>query len=109
MTQLTFLSPAGATLAVVQAAPGQSVMRAALDANVAGIEAECGGCLTCATCHVYLDADNAARVPAATQEEEDMLGYVAAERRPGSRLSCQLLAAADLDALVVQLPERQIA
>ena len=107
MTSITFLSPSGTTLATVQAKPGESVMRAALRAGVEGIEAECGGSLTCATCHVYVRDDQVGLLPPPSDDEEGMLDYAAAERRKGSRLSCQLVASEDLPELTVQVPVTQ--
>lgn len=106
MTVVTFLSPQGQPLREVALAPSQSVMQAALQAGVEGIEAECGGCLTCATCHVYVEG-GAEALPPAEADEEAMLAFVAAERRPNSRLSCQLHGADAIPALTVQLPDRQ--
>lgn len=91
----------------VEAAPGASVMETAIKHNVKGIDAECGGCLSCATCHVYVAADWADRLPPPEADEEDMLGFVAAERQPNSRLSCQLIVSAALDGLVVNIPAMQ--
>lgn len=106
MTLVTFLSPTGQTLREVRVAPGQSVMRAALQENVEGIEAECGGALSCGTCHVYVEAA-AAQLPPPEADETALLEYVAAERKDNSRLSCQLLGNPDLPSLTVRLPERQ--
>jgi len=108
MTSVTFLSPAGHTVAVVTVAPGTSMMEAAVQAQVRGIEAECGGSLICATCHVYVAPADSGRFPSPSADELAMLEFVAAERRAGSRLSCQLLGAADLESLSVELPERQV-
>ena len=84
---------------------GWSLMEAAIQNNVAGIIAECGGGCACATCHVYvLDAD---KLPPIADMEGDMLECTAAERQPNSRLSCQIKMSADMDGLVVQIPARQ--
>lgn len=91
----------------VDARPGQSVMRAALDAGIEGIVADCGGMLTCATCHVYVAADWIARLPAPTDEETGMLEFTAADRRDGSRLSCQIQVGPEIEGLTIELPERQ--
>ena len=69
---------------------GTSVMEAAIHNNVRGIDAECGGCLSCATCHVYVDATSTAELPTPDDAELELLDGVAAARRPESRLSCQL-------------------
>ncbi len=82
-------------------------MLGAIQASVPGIEAECGGALDCATCHVYVAPDWIDRLPAVSDEEDALLDSVAAERRPGSRLSCQINVSDALDGLVVHLPERQ--
>lgn len=86
---------------------GDSVMLGALQANLRGIDAECGGCLSCATCHVYVEDDWIGRVPAPDAMEMEMLDSVAAGQRPGSRLSCQLVVAPALDGLRVRIPDRQ--
>ncbi|CAN0486960.1 unnamed protein product [Phaeothamnion confervicola] len=84
---------------------GWSLMEAAIQNNIAGIIAECGGGCACATCHVYV-ADSAALPPIADMEG-DMLECTAAERQPNSRLSCQIKMSADMDGLVVLIPARQ--
>ena len=108
MTRATILSPTGATAAVVQPKAGESLMVAALNADVRGIEAECGGSMTCATCHVYVSERHAALFAPPTPDETAMLEFVAAERRATSRLSCQLVATASTPDFEVQLPERQV-
>jgi len=82
-------------------------MRGAIDHNLRGIDAECGGCLSCATCHVYVDEHFFPLLAPASDDELEMLTGVAAERRPQSRLSCQIPMTAALDGLVVHMPERQ--
>lgn len=86
---------------------GDSLMHAAIAGNVRGIEAECGGCCSCATCHVYVDPGRAGDLPPPDASEIELLAGVAAERRPTSRLSCQIVATAALDGLVVEIPDRQ--
>jgi ferredoxin, 2Fe-2S len=91
----------------LQCKTGQSLMQAAVAANVAGIEADCGGMLTCGTCHVYVREPHASRLPPAGGEEDGMLEFTAAARRPNSRLSCQILLEDALDGLTVELPDSQ--
>lgn len=91
----------------ISVAPGQSLMKAAVDANVSGIEADCGGTLTCATCHVMLSPEWLAKLPPATADELDMLDFAASPVQAGSRLSCQIRLTPELDGLVVQLPASQ--
>lgn len=86
---------------------GTSVMEAAVHNNVRGIDAECGGCLSCATCHVYVDATSTAQLPSPDESELELLDGVAAQRRPESRLSCQLVMAPAMNGLVVQIPAKQ--
>lgn len=91
----------------LQGRPGDSLMQAAVAANVRGIEAECGGLLTCATCHVYVREPFAASLGPAAGDEAGMLEFTASPRRPNSRLSCQITLDASLDGLTVDLPETQ--
>lgn len=91
----------------VAGSAGQSLMRAALAAGVAGIAADCGGVLSCATCHVIVASEWAGRLPAPTADEQAMLEMTAAPREPGSRLSCQIVLTPALDGLVARLPDTQ--
>ncbi|WP_291937268.1 2Fe-2S iron-sulfur cluster-binding protein [Limnohabitans sp.] len=91
----------------LQALPGQSLMQAAVDANLPGIQADCGGLLTCATCHVVVPGDWLAKLPAMTSDEDAMLAFTAQTREPGSRLSCQIMLTPALDGLQVTLPASQ--
>lgn len=87
--------------------PGQSLMQAAVKANVRGIEAECGGMMTCGTCHVYVREPHAARLAAPSADEEGMLAFTAEARRENSRLSCQIPLTDAMDGLTVDLPATQ--
>lgn len=92
----------------IDAKPGSSVMENAVRNNVRGIDAECGGSCSCATCHVYVDDAFVSLLPPADDMENDLLDGVASERQPGSRLSCQITMTAELDGLTVRVPETQI-
>ena len=96
----------GAAIAL-QCKTGQSLMHAAVSANVHGIDADCGGLVTCATCHVYVREPHASRLPLPEADELAMLEFTASVRRPNSRLSCQIELSEDLDGLTVDLPESQ--
>ena len=87
---------------------GLSVMRGAVDNNVPGIDADCGGECACATCHVYVDPAWIDRVgtPEPGSQEASMLSFAAAAE-PNSRLSCQIKMSESLDGLVVRMPEGQ--
>lgn len=107
MPAVTYIEFDGSTH-VVDVADGENVMRGALNHDLPGIIGECGGGLACATCHCYVDdawADKAGKPT--SREETEMLESASAEIRPTSRLSCQIFMSADLDGLVVHLPETQ--
>jgi ferredoxin, 2Fe-2S len=106
MVWITYISAAGQQRRV-EGRVGSNLMLAAVQNNVRGIDGECGGCLSCATCHVYLDPEWQERFPAADSMEDEMLGFVAAERRPTSRLACQLVLTPECDGLRVFMPETQ--
>ena len=108
MTLITLhLTAADGTRRTLRSRPGVSLMTAAQAAGVDGIAADCGGCLTCATCHVYVDEAWRSRLPVPTADEASMLEMTAAERRHGSRLSCQIALDHSLDGLSVHLPDKQ--
>lgn len=90
----------------VEADVGGSVMHAALDNLVPGIDADCGGECSCATCHVMVAEDWLSKVGQLGETEESMLD-LNPERQSNSRLSCQIKITDELDGLVVQLPEFQ--
>ncbi|MFJ2115551.1 MULTISPECIES: 2Fe-2S iron-sulfur cluster-binding protein [unclassified Streptomyces] len=107
MPIVIFESPDGAQRKIT-AAPGTVLMQAAVSHGVAGIVAECGGNASCATCHVYIDARHGDQVGPPNEVEDEMLDFTAAERRPTSRLSCQIELSDALDGLVVLVPEEQV-
>lgn len=107
MVHVTFITHDGRQT-TVETAEGDSVMRAALAHDIAGITGECGGAMMCATCHCYVDDAWAGRVGAREDGEEDMLDSASCTITPTSRLSCQIRLTAALDGLVVHLPERQL-
>ena len=87
---------------------GRSVMQGAIENNVPGIDADCGGECACATCHVYVDPAWLGTIgtPADGSQEASMLSF-AALALPNSRLSCQITVNEALDGLIVRLPEGQ--
>jgi 2Fe-2S ferredoxin len=93
--------------AVLDVSEGTSVMQAATSNGVTGILAVCGGEMACATCHVYLEDGPIDALPPVGEEEDEMLGFVAAPREASSRLSCQLPMSAATDGLVVRVAPRQ--
>jgi 2Fe-2S ferredoxin len=91
----------------VEVAEGDSVMQGAINNMINGIVGECGGGLACATCHCYVDDAWTSRVGPPSATEKEMLEVAASERKPGSRLSCQITMRKELGGLVVRLPESQ--
>ncbi|MEN9314524.1 MAG: hypothetical protein RIS35_917 [Pseudomonadota bacterium] len=105
MPKVTFIEYNG-TPHQVEAVAGQSLMRAAVDNGVPGIDADCGGECACATCHVYVEPDWFDRTGERSEMEQSMLGF-AAVTQDNSRLSCQIVVSDALDGLVVRLPDGQ--
>jgi len=107
MPQVTYIDFDG-TQHVVDVPEGENVMRGAIYNGVEAITGECGGGLSCATCHCYIDDAWTDKVGGPSSEAEaELLESAAAEVKPTSRLSCQIDMTADLDGLVVRLPENQ--
>ena len=90
----------------VDVANGLSIMEGAIQNNIPGIDADCGGAMACATCHVYVKEEWFNNLPKKEQGEEDMLD-MAFEPKKNSRLSCQILVSKELDGIVVDLPKKQ--
>ena len=106
MPKVTFVGPDGSRR-TIDAATGDSVMAKAVRNGVPGIIGECGGNLSCATCHVYVDDTFLPVTGPAGDLEDDMLDLAVADRRTGSRLSCQITLGDGLDGLTVEVPEDQ--
>ena len=85
---------------------GLSVMEGAIQNNVSGIDADCGGSMACATCHVYVEEKWLDKLPKAEDAEVDMID-MAYEPKKNSRLSCQLIVSDELEGLTVTTPEKQ--
>lgn len=99
--------PAAKGSATITSKTGRSLMQAAQSGGVDGIAADCGGMLTCATCHVFVREPWASQLPPPGADELAMLDFTADLRQPNSRLSCQIRVSDDLDGLIVRLPESQ--
>lgn len=84
---------------------GLNLMEAAIANDVPHIEGECGGCLSCATCHVFVEPEWLGKLSEIDDMEDTMLEMTDVEREDNSRLSCQLIASPDLDGLVLHVPE----
>ena len=85
---------------------GLSVMEGAIQNDIPGIDADCGGSMACATCHVYVEDKWTNKLPEAEEAEVDMLD-MAFEPKKNSRLSCQIIVSDELDGLEVTTPEKQ--
>lgn len=103
----TFIAFDGTTTQV-EVDEGESLMQAAITNDINGIVGECGGSMMCATCHCYIDDAWLEAAGPRNDGEEDMLESATSEVRPQSRLSCQVKMSAELDGIVVRLPETQI-
>ena len=91
----------------IDVANGLSVMEGAVENNIPGIDADCGGSMACATCHVYVKEDWFNRLLPKQEGEDDMLDQ-AYEPKKNSRLSCQIQVSDKLEGLEVDLPEKQV-
>ena len=105
MVQITYIEFDG-TEHLVNSQPGISLMQVAIDNLIPGIDADCGGECSCATCHVMVSEDWLEKVGSPGEMEESMLG-LNPERQENSRLSCQVEVSQDLDGLRVTMPEFQ--
>mgnify|MGYP001427604889 CR=1 FL=1 len=105
MPKITYIEHNGKTH-TIDVAEGLSVMEGAVQNNIPGIDADCGGGMACATCHVYVKEEWFDKLPKKEDGEEDMLD-MAYEPKKYSRLSCQLTVSEELEGLVVKLPEKQ--
>ena len=85
---------------------GLTVMEGAVQNDIPGIDADCGGGMACATCHVYVKEEWLDKLPAKEDGEEDMLD-MAYEPNKFSRLSCQIIISDELDGLIVSIPSKQ--
>ena len=105
MAKITYVEHSG-KLHTIQVQNGLTVMEGAVQNNIPGIDADCGGSMACATCHIYVKEEWFNKLPKKEDGEEDMLD-MAYEPNKFSRLSCQLTVSDDLEGLVVNLPEKQ--
>ena len=105
MPKITYIEHSGKSH-TIDVAKGLSVMEGAVQNNIPGIDADCGGGMACATCHVYVKEEWFDKLPKKDDGEEDMID-MAYEPNKFSRLSCQLIVSDELQGLVVNLPEKQ--
>ena len=105
MPKITYIEHTGKSHSV-EVAKELSVMEGAIQNNIPGIDADCGGACACATCHVYVEEKWFDKLPKKEDAEQDMLD-MAFEPKKFSRLACQITIADELDGLVVKMPSKQ--
>ena len=105
MAKITYIEKSGNSQ-TIEVANGLTVMEGAVQNGIPGIDADCGGGMACATCHVYVKEEWFDKLPKKEDGEEDMLD-MAFEPNKFSRLSCQLLVSDELDGLIVSTPSKQ--
>ena len=91
---------------IIEVSKNMSVMEGAIQNNITGIDADCGGSMACATCHVYVDEKWFNKLEKKDEAEEDMLD-MAYQPNKFSRLSCQLIVSNELDGLILRMPSKQ--
>jgi len=105
MTKITYIKNDGNSH-TIEVSNGLTVMEGAVQNDIPGIDADCGGSMACATCHVYVTEEWFDKLPKKEDGEEDMLD-MAFEPNKNSRLSCQLIVSDELDGLTVNIPSKQ--
>ena len=105
MPKITYKDEKG-TSKTIEVEKGLTVMEGAIQNDIPGIDADCGGSMACATCHVYVEEKWLDKLPKPEEGEIDMID-MAYEPKKNSRLSCQLIISEDLDGLVVTTPAKQ--
>ena len=105
MPKITYIDNEGNSK-TIDVENGLSVMEGAIQNNIPGIDADCGGSMACATCHVYVEEKWLNKLPKAEDAEVDMID-MAFEPKKNSRLSCQLIVSDELNGLTVTTPSKQ--
>ena len=105
MSKITYIENSG-NEKTIEVSNGLTVMEGAVQNDIPGIDADCGGGMACATCHVYVKEEWFDKLPKKEDGEEDMLD-MAFEPKQNSRLSCQILVSDELDGLTVSIPSKQ--
>ena len=105
MTKIKYIDQKGSSK-IIDVENGLTVMEGAVQNNIPGIDADCGGSMACATCHVYVEDSWFNKIPEAEDAENDMID-MAYNPKKNSRLSCQLMVSDKLDGLIVTTPEKQ--
>jgi 2Fe-2S ferredoxin len=107
MSRVIYIHPNGER-SEAEVADGQNLMMAATGHDIDGIVGDCGGVMSCATCHVIVGEPYLEQLPPVSDTENQMLDYTAAPREPGSRLACQIVMSAALDGIAVRIADPQL-
>ena len=105
MPKITYIDSTGEQR-TIEVQNGLTVMEGAIQHDIPGIDADCGGGMACATCHVYVKEDWFNKLPKKEDGEDDMLD-MAFEPKTNSRLSCQIIVSDEIDGLEVNIPSKQ--
>ena len=105
MAKITYIEQSGKKR-TVEVENGLTIMEGAIQNNIPGIDADCGGSMACATCHVYVEKSWLDKLPKAEEAETDIID-MAFEHKKNSRLSCQIIVSDELDGLIVNTPNKQ--
>ena len=105
MPKITYLDNKGKSK-TIDVENGLTVMEGAIQNDIPGIDADCGGSMACATCHVYVEEKWLDKLPKPEEAEVDMID-MAFEPKKNSRLSCQLIVSDEFDGLKVTTPKKQ--
>ena len=105
MPKITYIDQNGNSK-TIEVENGLTVMEGAVQNNISGIDADCGGSMACATCHVYVEDSWFNKIQKAEDAEQDMID-MAYKPEKNSRLSCQIIVSEELDGLTVTTPEKQ--
>ena len=105
MPKITYIEHNGKSH-VADVPKGLSIMEGAVQNNIPGIDADCGGACACATCHIYVDKNWYDKLPVKESAEEDMLD-LAFEPNKFSRLGCQIIVTDELDGMILKMPSKQ--
>ncbi|MEO8296392.1 MAG: 2Fe-2S iron-sulfur cluster-binding protein [Burkholderiales bacterium] len=106
MPKVTFIIPDGAPVEL-DVAVGTSLMQAATAHGIASIAGDCGGAMSCATCHIFIEAPFDQALAEVSETESQMLEYTASPRQPNSRLSCQVMMSEQFDGMTVRVADPQ--
>ena len=105
MPKITYVDQKGESK-TIDVENGLTVMEGAVQNNIPGIDADCGGSMACATCHVYVEDSWLNKIPKAEDAENDMIDMAYSPKK-NSRLSCQIIVSEELNGLIVTTPEKQ--